>query len=85
MKTTIKELGDEVIISLAGRLDTATSSDVQAKITRELSQKASIGRLTLDASQLEYISSSGSCRFPSNIKKSFTCTMSSLRSMRCLT
>jgi len=59
MKTTIKDLGNEVIISLAGRLDTATSSDVQAKITRELSQRASFGRLTLDASQLEYISSSG--------------------------
>lgn len=59
MNTTIKNLGDEVIISLAGRLDTATSPETQAKITRELSQIASIGQLTLDASQLEYISSSG--------------------------
>lgn len=59
MNTTIKNLGDEVIISLVGRLDTATSPETQAKITRELSQIASIGQLTLDASQLEYISSSG--------------------------
>ena len=81
MKTTIKELGDEVIISLAGRLDTATSSDVQAKITRELSQKASIGRLTLDASQLEYISSSG-LRILLSLS---TYTMSSHRSMKCWT
>ena len=59
MNTTIKNLGNEVIISLSGRLDTASSADVQAKITRELSQIASISQLTLDASQLDYISSSG--------------------------
>lgn len=59
MTTTIRNLGNEVIISLAGRLDTAASAEASAKITRELGQIGTIGQLTLDASQLEYISSSG--------------------------
>lgn len=42
-----------------GRLDTATSTDTNAKICRELEKIGPIHSLTCDADRLEYISSSG--------------------------
>ena len=62
MTTTIRIKDNEVVVGLAGRLDTSTSADASAQIDAELSnlslQLAESG-LTCDASQLEYISSSG--------------------------
>ena len=58
MNTTITTLGNEVIIGLVGRLDTATSVEVGTTINNGLAD-LQVGCLTLDASQLEYISSSG--------------------------
>ena len=59
MITTVRNNGNEVIISLAGRLDTSVSAETNMEINRELEKREPIGRLTCDASQLEYISSSG--------------------------
>ena len=59
MTTTIQTNGSEVIISFAGHLDTATSTEANAKISRELDKIEAIDSLTCDASRLEYISSSG--------------------------
>ena len=59
MKTTVRNNDNEVIISLAGRLDTSVSAETNMEINRELEKREPIGRLTCDASQLEYISSSG--------------------------
>lgn len=59
MKTTVRNNDNEVIISLAGRLDTSVSAETNIEINRELEKREPIGRLTCDASQLEYISSSG--------------------------
>lgn len=57
--TTIQHSGNDVIISIAGHLDTATSVEANLKISRELEKMASIDSLTCDAMRLEYISSSG--------------------------
>ena len=57
MKTTIHTNGNQVTIGLEGRLDTVTSSDVSAEIEANL--PPIISHLTIDASHLEYISSSG--------------------------
>lgn len=57
MKTTIHTNGNEVIIRLEGRLDTLTSPAVSAEIEANL--PPIISHLTIDASHLEYISSSG--------------------------
>ena len=59
MKTTIRKNADEVVISLEGRLDTATSAEASSTISRELDSIGTIGKLTCDASRLDYISSSG--------------------------
>ena len=59
MTTTIRNNGSDVVITFDGRLDTATSTEANAKITRELDKIGTIGSLTCDASRLEYISSSG--------------------------
>ena len=61
MTTTIQTNENEVIICLAGRLDTVTSAEASAKINAELSalNSLSIESLICDASRLEYISSSG--------------------------
>ena len=59
MKTTIKTNGKEVIISLDGRLDTATSAETSTQITRELEKAGAIESVVCDTSHLEYISSSG--------------------------
>lgn len=58
MNTTITNLGNEVIIGLVGRLDTATSVEVSTTINNGLAN-LQISGLTLDASKLDYISSSG--------------------------
>ena len=57
--TTIQHSGNDVIISFAGHLDTATSVEANLKISRELEKMVSIDSLTCDAMKLEYISSSG--------------------------
>lgn len=57
MKTTIHTNGNQVTIGLEGRLDTVTSFDVSAEIEANL--PPIISHLTIDASHLEYISSSG--------------------------
>lgn len=62
MTTTIRTNGNEIIIGLKGRLDTATSAETNTEINTQLSDLSShiaIDSLTCDASQLEYISSSG--------------------------
>ena len=59
MTTTFQINGSDVIITFDGRLDTATSAEASAKITRELDKIGTIDSLTCDASRLEYISSSG--------------------------
>lgn len=59
MTTTIQTSGNDVIISFAGHLDTATSAEANAKISRELEKVSTIDTLTCDASRLDYISSSG--------------------------
>ena len=59
MTTTIRNSGNDVVIIFDGRLDTATSAEANAKITRELDKIGTIGSLACDASRLEYISSSG--------------------------
>lgn len=59
MTTTIQTNGGDVIIVFNGRLDTATSSETNAEICRELNKIGTIGSLTCDASRLLYISSSG--------------------------
>ena len=63
MKTTIHTNGNEVIVRLEGRLDTSTSPAVSAEIDSQLSAfnfaESEGASLSVDASQLEYISSSG--------------------------
>ena len=61
MTMTIQTNENEVTICLAGRLDTSTSAEANAKINAGLSALSplSIESLICDASRLEYISSSG--------------------------
>lgn len=59
MNIDIRHKGDSVTLILAGRLDTATSAKASADIERALATVPVISRLTCDAGQLEYISSSG--------------------------
>jgi len=59
MNIDIRHEGDSVTLLLAGRLDTATSAKASADIERALATVPVISRLTCDAGQLEYISSSG--------------------------
>ena len=65
MATRITRNGDEVIISFAGRLDTGTSAEVGAEINNALNRlteatgETPFTQVTMDASQMEYISSSG--------------------------
>ena len=51
--TTIQHSGNDVIISFAGHLDTATSVEANLKISRELEKMVSIDSLTCDAMRLE--------------------------------
>ena len=55
MKINKKQNGDELIISLEGRLDTNTSPDLE----KELSSLDSIKKLVFDFKDLDYISSAG--------------------------
>lgn len=61
LTTTIQTCGDEITITFAGRLDTATSAEANAKINSCLPTGCppATQKLTCDAAQLEYISSSG--------------------------
>lgn len=52
--------GDVLVVSLAGRINHLNSSAFEAAMTPHIAScKASGGRLLLDLSQLEYISSAG--------------------------
>ena len=59
MTTTIQANGGDVTICFEGHLDTATSAEANAKISRGLDRIDTIETLTCDASRLQYISSSG--------------------------
>ena len=64
MKITIQTNDNSVTICLEGRLDTATSAATAAEIDAQLSSlnpqlSTANGRLSVDASHLDYISSSG--------------------------
>lgn len=59
MKTIIQTNDNEVKIILSGRLDTATSAETSAKINCEMDKIGAVEAVTCDASDLEYISSSG--------------------------
>lgn len=60
MTTTIRHNGNEVTIILAGRLDTATSAETNATINSQLANRGGADcQVTVAASRLEYISSSG--------------------------
>ncbi len=51
-----KQDGNEVLLALTGRIDTATSSSLDSEIS---SLSDSVSKLTLDFSNVEYISSAG--------------------------
>lgn len=51
-----KELGTELEIALAGRLDTTTAPQLEAELKQSIS---GVTALTLDFAELEYISSAG--------------------------
>ena len=59
MTIHVENEGGRILLSLNGRLDTATSLQASADIERLLAQEQPITSLTLNAAQLEYISSSG--------------------------
>lgn len=59
MTTQLINNEGEVTLTLCGRLDTAVSSQVSADINQLLATAGTIQHLTVDAGQLEYISSSG--------------------------
>lgn len=59
MNTTVKTDNNQVTISLSGRLDTATSAETSAIINNALDKLTDISSVTCDATELEYISSSG--------------------------
>ena len=60
MNVSIQAKDNEVIIILDGRLDTATSTEANAKINAQLPDSLLPNcQISVDASRLEYISSSG--------------------------
>ena len=59
MTTQLINNEGEATLTLCGRLDTAVSSQVSADINQLLAAAGTIQHLTVDAGQLEYISSSG--------------------------
>lgn len=59
METKLTKNGTCATLQLSGRLDTATSQQVQAYIDRELATIGEVRQLVCDASDLTYISSSG--------------------------
>ena len=59
MTTQLINNEGEATLILSGRLDTAVSSKVSSDIEQLLATAGTIQHLTVDASQLEYISSSG--------------------------
>ena len=59
MKTTIQISDGEAVVSIEGRLDTMTSAEASTEIDSGLADISLNFSLTLDATGLEYISSSG--------------------------
>ncbi len=56
MTITKKQNGSELVIALEGRLDTMTSPELEAELKTSLD---GVDTLTMDFSNLEYISSAG--------------------------
>ncbi len=56
MKIDKQENGNELVISLAGRLDTITAPELEEQLASGLEDKE---KLTFDMEKLEYISSAG--------------------------
>lgn len=59
MKTTFREENGHYVMCLDGRLDTASAQQVTAEIERGLPPSEQVKSLTCDATDLDYISSSG--------------------------
>lgn len=57
MEVKISEQNNEKIAAISGRVDTVTSSDLEAAVSQIWNQPATT--LVFDCSQMEYISSSG--------------------------
>ncbi len=57
MKTTIEEVGDKIIVTLDGELDTAAAVGVDHKMTPLYEGKQK--EIVIDCTRLEYIASSG--------------------------
>lgn len=66
MKTTIKEEGDKILVSLAGDLDTAAAQETEKEFSPLMQAKGK--NITLDCKELNYISSSGLRLFLSLLK-----------------
>lgn len=58
MEFNFSENGNELEVTFAGRLDTASSEDINAKVT-EMASSIANKNVTIDCTNLEYISSSG--------------------------
>lgn len=59
MKVKTTHQNGRVTLALKGRLDTATAKDAMAEINRQLADCGNVTELVCDASELNYISSSG--------------------------
>lgn len=59
MQITVTNVGGNAVLSMAGRLDTAVTSQAISDIDNQLAQCGDIKSLVCDASELTYISSSG--------------------------
>lgn len=80
MEFKFVEKENELEITLAGRLDTISSEDINAKVT-EMASKMAGKMVTVDCSGLEYISSSG-IRLLLYIRKSAAPGQTTLKGVR---
>lgn len=80
MEFKFVEKENELEITLAGRLDTMSSEDINAKVT-EMAGKMAGKMVTVDCSDLEYISSSG-IRLLLYIRKSAAPGQTTLKGVR---
>ncbi|MCQ2291210.1 MAG: STAS domain-containing protein [Bacteroidales bacterium] len=80
MEFKFVEKENELEITLAGRLDTMSSEDINAKVT-EMASKMAGKMVTVDCSDLEYISSSG-IRLLLYIRKSAAPGQTTLKGVR---
>ena len=56
MKITKTVNGEDYVVALSGRLDTATAPQVEESLLEDISK---MGTLTLDCAELTYVSSAG--------------------------